>query len=135
MSAVAVGLGLATAGVLVATDPAEAQSTVVLGSGNSVLGIAYEDAGFTGAAIIVDSVNPGCTAPITDFDFIISVMPAGWNDEISSAQGLGGGGGFTVCWWKFWADGFNRGPSIGFAQTFSYVGDSFNDEASGAALS
>ena len=135
MSVVAVGLTIGAAGVLVAADPAAAQSTVVLGSGSTVLGIAFEDANYTGAAIIVDSVNPGCTGPLSDIDFLISVMPAGWNDEISSAKGMGGGGGFTICFWKFWSDGFNRGSTIGYSAAFPYVGDGFNDEASAGALS
>jgi len=135
ISAVAVGLGLATAGVLVATDPAEAQSSVIIGSGNSVLGIAYEDGSFGGASLVVTSVNTGCTGPISDMDFTIAVMPAGWNDEISSARGFGGGSPLTICYWKFWRDGINAGDSIGYAPVFDYVGDNFNDAASAGALS
>jgi hypothetical protein len=134
-SAVALGLTLGAAGVLVATGPAEAQDTVVLGTGNTIIGVAYEDANFSGHGIFVTSVNPGCTAPVTDMDFTIAVMPGGWNDEISSAQGSVGSGGFSACWWKFWRDGLNRGDSIGYSFQFQYVGDGFNDAASAGALS
>ena len=135
MSAVAFGLTLGAVGVLMATGPAEAQSTVVLGTGSNIIGVIYEDANFSGNGIFVTSVNPGCTATLSDMDFTIAVMPAGWNDEISSAKGSVGSGGFSACWWKFWADGLNRGDSIGYSFQFPYVGDGFNDRASAGALS
>lgn len=133
MSAVTLAIGIIAAGGLVAASPAAAQSTVVIGSGNNVLGIAFEDANFTGASLIVLGANPGCTAPTTDNDFLIGVMPAGWNDEISSARGFGASP-FFVCFWKFWLDGPNVGPSSDFSANIPFVGDFFNDEISAGVL-
>lgn len=136
MSAVALGLTLGVVGALVATTgPAEAQENVVLGPGNNIVGVAYEDANFSGHSIVVTSANPGCTATLLDLDYPIPVMPEDWNDEISSAKGSLGTAAFGACLWKFWADGLDQGESIGYAFQFPYVGDGFNDQASAGALS
>jgi hypothetical protein len=123
---------VAAAGLLVLAAPGAAQAvdTTTSGSGNNVIGIEYEDANFSGATLTRLSTNPGCTGPTSDVDSSISGMPHSWNDEISSFRGFGGGtGSWTICFAEHFQDVNFGGAVLPFSGSSSYVGDSFNDEA------
>ena len=88
-----------------------------------VLGTVYADAGYatSGGTYTFTSSSDCDTNP--DVDYQVPVMPAGWNDRISSFKSYG------RCATKLWENTFS-GASYGFTVTSSYVGAGINDRAS-----
>lgn len=88
-----------------------------------VLGTVYADAGYatSGGTYTFTSSSDCDTNP--DVDYQVAVMPAGWNDRISSFKSYG------RCATKLWENTFS-GASYGFTVNSSYVGGAINDRAS-----
>ena len=88
-----------------------------------VLGTVYADAGYAsaGGSYTFTSSSDCDTNP--DVDYQVAVMPAGWNDRISSFRSYG------HCATRLWENTFS-GTSYGFTVNSSYVGDAMNDRAS-----
>lgn len=119
------GLGLSVAGVAgfaASASAAPSATGAVRPLAGTVIGIEYWDAGYQGATFVITGST--CTSTLADVDASIAVMPAGWNDEISSFHS------FANCWTRLWSDGGFSGFSYGYISDSPYVGDAMNDNAS-----
>ncbi|MFJ8311160.1 hypothetical protein [Streptomyces sp. NPDC094147] len=124
---------LAVAGIAVAAmtglaTPASAASAGAATSATSatpastVIGIEFVDANYQGATYTVTGGT--CTSTLSDVDWYINSMPAGWNDVISSFHS------YANCWTKLYENINRTGATYGFIGDSSYVGDAMNDRAS-----
>jgi hypothetical protein len=105
-----------------AADHAAFLNTTFVGMG-VVLGIEFSDAGWGGSTL--QFATPlGCDGNHATIDAQVAVMPAGWNDEISSFHSPG------TCQQILYADGGFSGQRTPKTNNMLYVGDAMNDQAS-----
>lgn len=100
----------------IARTPRGARATYVLGTVYADTGYATSGGTYTFTSSTDCDTNP-------DVDYQVAVMPAGWNDRISSFKSYG------RCATKLWENTFS-GTSYGFTVNSSYVGSGINDRAS-----
>ena len=86
-----------------------------------VIGRIYENSGY-GGAVFIFVAESGCDSQ-SDIDRRRNVMPAGWNDEVSSFTG------HSRCQLKLWQHDYLAGNSFGQVGSAWSVG-SMNDETS-----
>jgi len=125
---------LTGASIIGASAPASANHTITYiysGDGDTLRAVFYEHANFTGKQIRYYG-GSGCSSSTTDTDFSNGVMPAGWNDEISSVKDYNG------CDVKLYTDGPFAGYTTGYVNYGTggkYVGGAFNDKTSSFKVS
>ena len=113
--AVATALGMMLAGVGLAV-PAQAQT---------VIGTEYEHINFGGSSLNVTAPTGFvCTTTVADVERVLSSMPAGWDNRISSYRT------FSNCWARHFEHINFGGANVGFSGTSSYIGDAMNDRTS-----
>jgi hypothetical protein len=99
VSGISVGAGTASAAV--------PNWTIRSGTGTTLRAVFYENSNYTGATLRYYGSGP-CTSTTTDADFSLSVMPAGWNDVVSSVRD------YNSCDVKLYRDNSFGGGTTGF---------------------
>lgn len=103
--------------------PARTAHGASAGSGTYVLATVYADAGYAASGGTYTFTGSSDCDTNPDVDFQVAVMPAGWNDRISSFTSYG------RCATKLWDNTFS-GISYGYAASSAYVGGAINDRTS-----
>jgi hypothetical protein len=88
-----------------------------------VVAVQYEDADWQGASYTYTSTF-GCDTNKATVEHQVTVMPSGWNDEISSFRA------FSGCVEVLYESGNFSGAQTQPAASWAYVGDAMNDQAS-----
>ncbi len=118
-------LNLTTGDFWCTTNPAMAARILrpAATAGTVTLGRFYDDTNMdTAGGVFSVQASAGCDDS-SDIDFSLSTMPSGWNDRVSSFQGL------NSCQVKLWQNGAFSGATFG-PITYAYSVGALDNQAS-----